>query len=107
MIQFECLQMMPGSWCARLLKIVPNPNLVVPGKLTAYTLAWWKVVSYEVVGDVPLQNHFEAGDAEVAKLPIIQNEVLRRQVDHVHWVVQHDGVGSLYIPTEKYMNNMI
>ena len=56
---------------------------------------WGQVVGDEVVRHVSPQPHLEARHAEVAELPVVEDEVAGAQLDDVYFVVKHNRVGCL------------
>ena len=47
------------------------------------------------MGHVTSKPHLKARHAEVAQLPVVEDEVGGAELDDVHFVVQHYGVGCL------------
>ena len=47
------------------------------------------------MGHVTSKPHLKARHAEVAQFPVVEDEVSGAELDDVHFVVQHYGVGCL------------
>ena len=47
------------------------------------------------MGHVAPEPHLKAGHAEVTQLPVVEDKVGGSELDDVHFVVQHYGVGCL------------